>query len=398
MRRVSVWAALAIGLVAACGLPTEGEAVLSADASDEPSGGGGTGGSVDDASFGGTTADAHSDIAVEAAPEPLPYAFRRKLVIQAGPSGIPAGASIRFRFDHAALVAAQKSRSDGADVRIFYQAPGQMLELNRRLDPTSSWDAATTALWFRAEVPISGTADSSYFVYYGDLAAQAPPEDGNQVFAYWDDFDGAQLGPGWTAGSIGSATGKAEVSGGRLRIQAATGDIWDYSDDFYFVRRYLSGNFVVDTHVISYGGTVTGWSRLGGVMVRAGQADDAKHAAVSPMGGAAAVGVMYRTNKGSYTDGAFILGANPVPEYIRLERVTGTVRTAHSDDGITFVEPGPAVSFSSGLPDELMVGIPFANIASADGFVQVDWFRVRVWVPEEPTVTAEPEEPGPFFP
>jgi len=397
-RRTIAWAVVTL---TACSIELRGGADLApGDAGAE----GGVGGSVfDDAGFGGTAAGsaeagADADAALEAEAGPvLPYAYRRRLSVAAA-SGAPAGASLVLRFDHQALVAAGKARKDGNDVRVFRKAGGPSAELHRVLDPVSSWERSDTTLWFRAQAAIGTLADESYYLYFGDPGAGDPPADANQVYAFFDGFEGTALATGWVGAPIGSATGTFSVGKGVLRIEGATGDIWDQADNFLFLHRAMSGSFVLDALVTSSGGSASGWAKLGGVMLRESAAKGARNRIASPVNGGWSITSSYRLATDGTTLEAAKSGAKLVPQYVRLARRFDAARAWHSADGINFTELGSETQFTGSLPDSLLIGIPLANMSSSKGFVEVDWFRARTLVEPEPAVTEQLEEPGPFTP
>jgi hypothetical protein len=113
------------------------------------------------------------------------------------------------------MVAAGRSHPDGADLRIV--APGG-LELDRVLDPESSWNLPGTLIWFSTVEPIAVGETATYEVYFGNPDAGAPPDDPALVFPFFDAFDGTNLDPeAWVL-----LEGSAEVSGGELTVGPAT--------------------------------------------------------------------------------------------------------------------------------------------------------------------------------
>jgi len=112
------------------------------------------------------------------------------------------GYSMKVSFDHAAMVAAGLSLAGGQDVRVMHRVGSDWTEVDRVLDPVSSWSQAQTTLWFatQAEIGANGT-DSGYFLYYGNPAAGPAPADESKVFHFADLFDRADsttVGNGWT--------------------------------------------------------------------------------------------------------------------------------------------------------------------------------------------------------
>ncbi|MBK9000222.1 MAG: DUF2341 domain-containing protein [Myxococcales bacterium] len=386
---------VALGATAACSLERLGAAPSGELDAGVDTGSGGS--LVDDGGFGGVGGATDASPEADAPTPTLPYAFRRRLRLTPGASAVPAGASVTFRFDHRALVLSGKARGDGKDVRVFYKASGPSQELDRVLDPVSGWDRTDTALWFRAQAEISAP-DGSYYLYYGDPSPSEPPESPNQVYAFFDDFDGNALASGWVGAPIGNASGTFTVGNGVVRIEGATGDVWNSGDDFLFLHRSMTGNFVLDALVTGSGGSASGWAKLGGLMVRDGTSKGAKNRLIAPVNGSVAITSSYRLAADTATQEATKPGAKLVPQFVRLARRFDGARAWHSADGVDFAELGSETTFATVLPDSVLVGIPLANMTAGKGWVDVDWFRVRVLVEAEPSVSEDPEEPGPFSP
>jgi hypothetical protein len=126
------------------------------------------------------------------------YQYRYKISVTAGTTNVPTDYSVRIEFDHAALVAATKSLSSGDDIRIAHWNGSTWTELDRRLDDQSSWDSATTQVWFRTQAGINATeTDNNYYMYYGYSSASSPPANKSNVYVFWDDFESGDLS-NWT--------------------------------------------------------------------------------------------------------------------------------------------------------------------------------------------------------
>ncbi len=149
--------------------------------------------------------------------------YRRVLAITTGGDGIPAGYSVSFTFDHAFLVGAGRSDADGDDVRLYWRNPasGVFTEIDRVLDPESSWDSDTTTVWFQAQEGFTATSDANrdYYLYHG-VSGGAPLADESDVFVFADYFgraDGVTVGGAW-----------AEQEEGGLQVRLDGGSL-DYS-------------------------------------------------------------------------------------------------------------------------------------------------------------------------
>jgi type II secretory pathway pseudopilin PulG len=121
--------------------------------------------------------------------------YRRQITVTAV-TALPAGYAVSVTVNHAALVSASKSLASGNDVRVRYWNGTEMIELDRVLDPLSTWDSAATRIWFRLQAALgAGGSSGNYYLYYGNLTAPAPPANGDNVFLDYE--DGGTLG-GWT--------------------------------------------------------------------------------------------------------------------------------------------------------------------------------------------------------
>ena len=119
------------------------------------------------------------------------YSGRRPIVIQAAAGNVPDGYSLAVTLDHAALVAQGAALADGSDLRIARWDGSAWLELDRALDSGSSWNTATTTIWFATPVAIAAFAtDTSHHLFWGDSNAAAPPSKRDAIFLFWDDFEG----------------------------------------------------------------------------------------------------------------------------------------------------------------------------------------------------------------
>ena len=132
-------------------------------------------------------------------------------------TSVVTGYSAAIVLNHASLVTAGKSLASGDDVRVVYWNGAAWTELDRVLDNSSSWNSATTTVWFKTQAAIgTNTFDDNYYVYYGNSSAGAPPANTGNVFLMYDDFNGASLdGSKWAV-----ASGSATVAGGLLTVNA----------------------------------------------------------------------------------------------------------------------------------------------------------------------------------
>lgn len=144
------------------------------------------------------------------------YFYRQRITVTNGSTAVPAGYSVSVTFNHASLVSAGKSRSDGNDVRIRYwnSSQSRWVELDRLNfgfsatlalppDSPSPWNTTTARVWFRLQAPIAALAsDNNYYLEYGDLSADRPPANGDHIFLDYEDGTvygtAATVPPGWT--------------------------------------------------------------------------------------------------------------------------------------------------------------------------------------------------------
>ena len=161
---------------------------------------------------------------------------RRFVAIQVG-TALPAGYPIALSFDHASVVSAALSESDGSDVRMVWQDPDTYAfeEIDLVLDPASSWDSAYTTIWFATQAPIPAETQVApgYHLIFG--AADAPTlRDPAAVFHYADFFDRSSetVGNGWVEHeSAGDAS--VSVGGGGLYFDEPddqTFEPWVYTE------------------------------------------------------------------------------------------------------------------------------------------------------------------------
>jgi type II secretory pathway pseudopilin PulG len=175
----------------------------------------------------GTGAEPTVEYSLDSATHTLDYAwiadydYREQITVRAR-DAVAAGYAVALTLNHAALVAAGKSQASGDDVRVRYWTGSAWVELDRVLDPTSAWNTTTTKIWFRLQAPIAANAtDSSYYLYYGNLADGAPPARGDNVFL--DYQDGTTL-DGWTRrDNLPGTTSTSATDGFVFQASSGTG-------------------------------------------------------------------------------------------------------------------------------------------------------------------------------
>ncbi len=136
---------------------------------------------------------------------------------------LPTGYSVSITFDHQALVAQGRSRSDGEDIRIVHwNGSGWDAEQDRVLAVGSSWNTTNTSVYFKTSGALSASVfDRSYYVYFGNASPSASLHNPDIVYVLWDDFnDGTLDAAKWhlTGASPGVVVSE---TGGKLQIAGA---------------------------------------------------------------------------------------------------------------------------------------------------------------------------------
>jgi len=144
---------------------------------------------------------------------------RLAMAITTDASGVSAGHSISLAFDHAAAVASGRSTPSGDDVRIYHRNPVTLVmqEIDRVLDPESSFNTTTTSLWFSAQEaivanPALGDPPNTDYILYVGVAGNAARDEGN-VFHFADFFERPN------SPTVGGAWTETEVTGGSTQIE-----------------------------------------------------------------------------------------------------------------------------------------------------------------------------------
>ena len=322
------------------------------------------------------------------------YAYRQKITVTAGTAAVPNSYSVPVTINHAALVAASKSQVDGDDIRILYWNSSSWTELDRALQEGSAWNNASTILWFKSQAAISAsTSDDNYYLYYGNTSAVTPPTNKNNIYFFWDDFDDGSLEAGWSLNAIGTVSGgAANESGTAVTISAtSTGDLQGVSDSVYHLSRSISGSFLAESYTIGPSGTHGGSSKYGGVHLRLSNMANSRNRTMAEVYSSAGSSNSYRLKSGQSTSEQ--LGQRY--DYNRVTRIGASSRSFNSIDGLTWNEIGSAISFSGTVHDPLVIGPLLAGITSSPHSVDVDWFKIRLYVEPEPSTSLTSEESTP---
>ena len=210
----------------------------------------------------------------------LNWQYRRKITITTYSAAISSGYTVSLTFNHSSLVSTGKSRVDGDDIRIVYWDGTEWEELDRIIDPDSSWDNDSTKIWFMMQIPIAAFSfDNNYYLYYGNNNATSPPNNANNIFLFYDGFESGNFNA-WDSSNTGSPGDILEVSSnqvytGNYAAKAQVDDvsynqaiIWkDITDkEKLFARNYLylDSSFSTTGHIVigEFADSSTGWENL----------------------------------------------------------------------------------------------------------------------------------------
>jgi signal peptidase I len=170
------------------------------------------------------------------------YDFRQRIEVTAGSVAAPGGYSIPVTFDHAALATLGLSQVGGDDVRVVRWDGSAWTELDRVLDDDSTWNQTDTTVWFRTADAIAVDATDTYWLYFGNGSASAPPADPEAVYLLTEDFESATMGDfvdrtggtGWYQAdawtrripiTIGSGTVSADLTDYPLLVSVTSADL-----------------------------------------------------------------------------------------------------------------------------------------------------------------------------
>jgi Domain of unknown function (DUF2341) len=150
-----------------------------------------------------------------------PYAYRRRITItNGGGTTLPLGFTVRIPLP----TLTGKVRNDFNDLRVFTDVPNQ--ERDRIVDAAPP--GQSPAAWISLGATIApAVGDNNYWLYYGDPNAAAGPQNGANVFLFYDDFPGTTLNAHWVG------NGSPSVAGGLLTLHQNAADAVrsDYVND-----------------------------------------------------------------------------------------------------------------------------------------------------------------------
>ena len=191
----------------------------------------------------------------------------------------------------------------------------------------------------------------------------------------------------WSNRDIGATgvAGNATESGGSYTVRGAGSDIWNYTDQFHFVYRQVTGDVDLRAHVagLEY---VRPWTK-GGVMIRETLTDSSRHAStfVTPARGLAFQRRIYPDGESVSTPG----GSGVAPYWVRIVR-SGQLFTSYvSADGATWTLVG-----SETLAMQATVYVGLAVVSNVSGQTAMATFT-NVSVNGSGDTTPAPSEPPP---
>lgn len=300
-------------------------------------------------------------------------------------STLKEGYSICFTLNALELIEAGKMLADGSDLRIVWFDGIENFELNRTNE--NAFNTDSTDIWFKLQEDIPGSgSDNNYYIYYGNPSAADPPDDRSNIYLQWDDFDDSNLGSEWAFSLIGGAAGSVSESGSAVRLTGTdTGDLWGKSDKFVFLNQDISGGFEATAYISAYGGSISGWAKVGGVAIRQSTAAGSRNRISSPAHPSYGVTNSYRLSDDVTTSEQ--TAGSTSDKYQRIRRLGDQSTAFTSADGVTWTEIGSEITFIESLSDPILVGIPHTPRGTNVGWVEIDWFKTRKYMSPEPTST-----------
>jgi len=346
------------------------------------------------------------------------YAYRKKITITATSVDIPSDYSVSVTLDHAALVSAGKSLESGDDLRVVHWDGSSWTELDRVLDPLSTWKDASTQIWFALVDPIAAfSSDSAYYLHYGNPSATGPPDEWANVFLVGDDFDDTAL----TSGVDTSIAGTASITetGGEAFINLGTNEATD-AGIIVTADSLPSGNdngFAIrhKTKLVSGGGTsnpevkaigIAEWPGQPGVEINTTENPRRRIIDFQRVDTQATIFYYDSGGQNYYWDGTnWVAGwgswgnlsldtyyiheliSDGTEWHVCIREADGTKITTTETEAITWDS-----TYDTGDPFWFYWGDAYTNYYYAD--VKSDWVYVRKYVEPEPTTDLADEESG----
>jgi len=152
----------------------------------------------------------------------------------------------------------------------------------------------------------------------------------------------------WTNVDVGTPTpGSAgfDEATGMWTVAGNGHDIWDNSDDFHFVFKYLVADGSIAARVLAWGDGSNAWAKAG-VMMREDLTGGSRHATTVITGGNGGGGSFQRRLT---ADSGSASSSNPSPApqppwYVKIERTGDEFRGYFSQDGVNWTQHGPVLT------------------------------------------------------
>lgn len=280
---------------------------------------------------------------------------------------------VYIEFDSSALISANKMKSDCSDIRIFDYA-------ERKLITNPYWVGACnttdTRVWIKmSTVP---TTDTILYMYYGYPSAESAASSGDDVFMFYDDFDGTSVdATKWDYGNSG--TGSDSITNGVLSI-TSTGDWWSTADTSRYIvaKDAITSDYTYEARIIDNG--TIGYNRSMGL--RASSATNSRMTAMAMDSGQTQAEMIERTSDGGSASSLGGTAAFSEPYYGKFTR-DGTTHKGYVES--TLIATTSAISNLDRV----------ALTSTGGGTTQFDYVVVRKFASTEPSTSLSSEEVGP---
>ena len=153
----------------------------------------------------------------------------------------------------------------------------------------------------------------------------------------------------WTGVTVGDDTPLGsesyDAAMGTWTIEGDGHDIWDNSDDFRYVYKYLIGDGSISARVVEWGNGSNAWAKAG-VMMREDLTGESRHAMTVVTAGNGGGGAWQRrmsTGGGSSSNHDFGLGMEP-GWYVKVERTGDEFKGYVSQDGVAWDNVGDTLT------------------------------------------------------
>ncbi|MEJ0030336.1 MAG: discoidin domain-containing protein [Bacteroidota bacterium] len=174
------------------------------------------------------------------------------------------------------------------------------------------------------------------------------------------DADCAPLPTRWNSQDIGDVNfaGAACYNDGVFSMSASGSDIWDYSDEFRYTYKTITGDGEVLARIVSMDSTDV-WNKCG-IMIRESLAPGSRHAMVVISSGSGAT-FQYRASQDGPSSEEHVEPAARMPYWMRLVK-SGTMYTAFiSADGIQWTAMGGSIDLGFGANVPVYAGIALTS-------------------------------------